>query len=108
MWERYCRDVGTIVFIVDIADKPLIPKARQELHELMKEPSLEGIPLLVLGNKCDLTERLTVDQLIEELDLRNIDGHEVCCYGISALLETNLEAVVQYLTHQAKMAAKNA
>jgi ADP-ribosylation factor-like protein 8 len=97
MWERYCRGVSAIVFIVDIADKPLIPQARDELHDLMGHRSLAGIPLLVLGNKSDLEDKLSVDELIEELDLKSIQGREVCCYGISAKAETNLDAVVNFL-----------
>lgn len=97
MWERYCRGVNAIVFIVDIADIPLIPQAKDELHSLMSHPSLAGIPLLVLGNKSDLEEKLSVDELIDDLDLKSIQGREVCCYGISAKEETNLDAVVQFL-----------
>lgn len=97
MWERYCRGVNAIVFIVDIADLPLIPQAKDELHALMGQSSLRGIPLLVLGNKSDLPDKLSVDELIDELDLKRILGREVCCYGISAKEETNLDAVVQFL-----------
>lgn len=97
MWERYCRGVNAIVFIVDIADTSLIPQAREELHSLVSHQSLEGIPLLVLGNKSDLPEKLSMDELIEQLELAKIQGREVCCYGISAKEETNLDAVVQFL-----------
>jgi ADP-ribosylation factor-like protein 8 len=97
MWERYCRDVNAIVFIVDVADTAVIPQAKEELHSLMNSEVLLEIPLLVLGNKSDLEEKLTVDELIEELDLKSVQGREVCCYGISAKEETNLDAVVNFL-----------
>jgi ADP-ribosylation factor-like protein 8 len=97
MWERYCRGVNAIVFIVDIADMDLLPVARDELHLLMSQPTLDGIPLLVLGNKSDLPHRISVDELIDALDLKDIANREVSCYGISAKEETNLEAVVQWL-----------
>ncbi|EMR61745.1 hypothetical protein MGN70_009640 [Eutypa lata] len=97
MWERYCRGVNAIVFIVDIADLNLLPVAKDELHALMRQPSLDAIPLLVLGNKSDLPDKLTVDELIDALDLKTIGHREVSCYGISAKEETNLEAVIQWL-----------
>ncbi|KAG5918290.1 hypothetical protein E4U42_006927 [Claviceps africana] len=97
MWERYCRGVNAIVFIVDIADVDLIPQAKDELHSLMSYQTLAGIPLLVLGNKSDLPRKLSVEELVEELDLKLIQGREVCCYGISAKEETNLDAVVKFL-----------
>lgn len=97
MWERYCRGVNAIVFIVDMADPKVLSVAREELHSLMAQPSLRGIPLLVLGNKSDLPNRLTVDELIDELDLAEIGHREVSCYGISAKEETNLDAVLEWL-----------
>ena len=97
MWERYCRDVNAIVFIVDIADVPLIPQAKEELHALLSNSTLEGIPLLVLGNKSDLPDKLSVDELIDSLNLKAVSHREVSCYGISAKEETNLDAVLQWL-----------
>ena len=42
------------------------------MHQLLEWPSLDGIPLLVLGNKNDLDGALTEEELIEELQLRRI------------------------------------
>lgn len=89
--------MNAIVFIVDIADPALIPMAREELHSLLSQPSLDGIPLLVLGNKSDLPEKLTVDELIDAMDLKNVSHREVSCYGISVKEEENLDAVIQWL-----------
>ena len=97
MWERYCRGVNAIVFIVDSADAAALPVAKEELHNLLQKPVLDGIPLLVLGNKNDLNEALSVDEIIEALDLKTIAHREVSCYGISAKEETNLDAVLQWL-----------
>ena len=97
MWERYCRGVNAIVFIVDIADVDQLQRAREELHSLMRHESLVGIPLLVLGNKSDLPDGISVDELIDAMDLKHISSREVSCYGISAKEETNLDAVIQWL-----------
>lgn len=98
MWERYCRGVSAIVFIVDLEDTKLHPVAKDELHSLMAQRSLEAIPLLVLGNKSDLPGTMSTDELIQTLELEAISGRHVSCYSISAKEETNLEAVVQWLT----------
>ncbi|KAH0565482.1 hypothetical protein GP486_001123 [Trichoglossum hirsutum] len=88
-------------FIVDSADRELLPIARDELHALLEKTVLDGIPLLVLGNKSDLEDKLSVDELIEEMDLRAVSHREVSCYGISAKEETNLDAVLQWLIARA-------
>lgn len=113
MWERYCRDVSAIVydqmlqyllgladwhsFVVDAADKDAIPVAAEELHSLLEKPTLGNIPLLVLGNKSDLPGKLSVDELIEQLNLKAVIHREISCYGVSAKEETNLDAVLQWL-----------
>ncbi|KAH0538306.1 hypothetical protein FGG08_005080 [Glutinoglossum americanum] len=88
-------------FIVDSADRAALPIARDELHALLEKSVLDGIPLLVLGNKSDLEDKLSVDELIEEMDLRAVSHREVSCYGISAKEETNLDAVLQWLIARA-------
>jgi ADP-ribosylation factor-like protein 8 len=90
-----------IRYIVDAADKAALPVATEELHELMNKPTLDGIPLLVLGNKSDLPVKLSVDELIEAMDLKSITHREVSCYGISAKEETNLDAVLHWLIARA-------
>ena len=102
MWERYCRGMNAIVFIVDVADRNLLSQARDELHALMEQPSTDAIPLLVLGNKCDLPDKISVDELIDAMDLKSIGNREVSCYGISAKEETNLDAVLQWLVKWAQ------
>jgi hypothetical protein len=44
-----------------------------------------------------LPDHLSVDELIEELDLKTVLRREVSCYGISAKEETNLDAVLNWL-----------
>lgn len=97
MWERYCRGVNAIIFVVDSADRDAVPVAKEELHGLLEKPTLDGIPLLILGNKSDIDGKMSVDELIEALDLKKITHREISCYGISAKEETNLNAVLQWL-----------
>ena len=69
LWERYCRGVQAIVYVVDAADHESIKVAAKELQALLSKQSLDGIPLLVLGNKNDLPGALTTEQLIPQLEL---------------------------------------
>lgn len=98
----YCRVLAHRTrFIVDSADREALPVAREELKLLLEKPALEGIPLLVLGNKSDLPNKLSVDELIDALNLKAVSHREVSCYGISAKEETNLDAVLQWLIARA-------
>lgn len=69
LWERYCRGVQAIVYVVDAADAGAVEAAARELHALLERPSLDGIPLLVLGNKNDLPGALGTQALIDRMEL---------------------------------------
>ncbi|KAF7249995.1 ADP-ribosylation factor-like protein 8B-A [Varanus komodoensis] len=90
MWERYCRGVNAIVYMVDAADREKIEASRNELHNLLDKPQLQGIPVLVLGNKRDLANALDEKQLIEKMNLAAIQDREICCYSISCKEKDNI------------------
>lgn len=48
-WKEFVNEVDVLVFLVDSADRPRLPWARQELHKLLdKDPDL---PVVVVANK---------------------------------------------------------
>lgn len=102
MWERYCRGVNAIVFVLDSADAASLPAAKAELQALVAKDSLSEIPVLVLANKNDLPESLDVDGVIEALDLKSIGEHQVSCYSISVKEANNLNAVLSWLISKGK------
>lgn len=67
MWERYCRGVNAIIFMVDAADEDKMEASRNELLQLLDKPQLDSIPVLVLANKKDLPGALDERQLIERM-----------------------------------------
>eukprot|EP01130_Rhizamoeba_saxonica_P018410 TRINITY_DN91_c0_g1_i1.p1 TRINITY_DN91_c0_g1~~TRINITY_DN91_c0_g1_i1.p1 ORF type:complete len:137 (-),score=35.59 TRINITY_DN91_c0_g1_i1:47-457(-) len=101
MWERYCRNVNAIVFVVDAADFEKIEDAKKELTDLIEKPHLSHIPLLVLGNKNDIKEHLDAEELIEALELETIEDREVALYSVSAKNIVNIDKVLDWLVAHA-------
>ncbi|KAI6035813.1 Arl8a protein [Pisolithus marmoratus] len=97
MWERYCHGMDAIVFIVDSADHDKFDTARFELHQLISQPGLTGVPLLVLGNKNDIPNHASVKDLIRELELNKIQNRPVSC---SMKSRHNLDIVLRWLTER--------
>lgn len=102
MWERYCKGVDAIVYILDGSNKSKIPESLKELKELLSKPQLANIPLLVLSNKNDLGDSLNTDQTIEILNLKSIVDREVCCYSISAKNGNNIDLTLKWLTEHSR------
>jgi ADP-ribosylation factor-like protein 8 len=102
MWERYCRGVTAIVYMVDAADHEKIEASKNELHSLLSKPQLAGIPVLVLGNKVDLPNSLREREIIERMGLSEFKDREICCYSISCKERENIDITLQWLIQQAK------
>ncbi|KAL9852981.1 uncharacterized protein GJ701_002919 [Geothlypis trichas] len=102
MWERYCRGVNAVVYMVDAADLEKVEASKNELHSLIDKPQLHGIPVLVLGNKRDLPGALDEKQLIEKLNLSAIQDREICCYSISCKEKDNIDITLQWLIQHSK------
>ncbi len=66
MWGGYL-DEFVFSYMVDAADQDKLEASKNELLQLLEKPQLEGIPVLVLGNKKDLPNALDEKQLIERL-----------------------------------------
>ncbi|CDR49670.1 hypothetical protein NBRC10512_005339 [Rhodotorula toruloides] len=101
IWERYCRGVNAIVWVLDSADRETFSTSRAELHALLEKPELKGIPLLVLANKNDLADHATVDEVISALALATIRNREVSCYSISAKSSRNIDITLAWLMKRA-------
>ncbi|XP_069489689.1 ADP-ribosylation factor-like protein 8A [Ambystoma mexicanum] len=102
MWERYCRGVSAIVYMVDAADQEKTEASKNELHNLLDKPQLQGIPVLVLGNKRDLPGALDEKELIEKMNLSAIQDREICCYSISCKEKDNIDITLQWLIQHSK------
>uniref|UniRef100_A0A2K6W3W1 Uncharacterized protein n=1 Tax=Onchocerca volvulus TaxID=6282 RepID=A0A2K6W3W1_ONCVO len=102
MWERYCRGVNAIIFMVDAADEDKLEASRNELSQLLDKPQLDSIPVLVLANKKDLPGALDERQLIERMNLSAIQNREICCYSISCKERDNIDITLQWLIQHSK------
>jgi len=102
MWERYCRGVNAIIYMVDAANTDKIEASKVELHNLLNRPELSCIPILVLGNKKDLPGSLSEAWLIEKMELKSIQDREICCYSISCKEEDNIDITLRWMIKHSK------
>ena len=70
MWQDYvCEQVSAVVFLVDAADTERLEEAAYELDALVVgDKTLEGIPIAVLLNKCDLDDALSTEEVCERIE----------------------------------------
>ncbi len=69
VWKHYYVGVCGIVFVIDSTDLEKIEQARDEIHHLLAEPELVGVPVCIFANKQDLPQALRYQDIRKELAL---------------------------------------
>ncbi|ORC92444.1 ADP-ribosylation factor family [Trypanosoma theileri] len=106
MWERYCRGVQCVVFVVDASEVAAFEEARRCLHDLVTRPALVGIPLLVLANKNDIAGACSAETVAAEMQLSKLaPDRETACYSISAKNYVNIDVTLKWLMRHSKTAS---
>jgi len=86
LWKHYYQGTNGLVYIVDSNDVQRIDESVMELTQLLKEESLNGIPLLVLANKQDLPNAIDGNELSIRMglvDIRDRPWHIQNCSATS-------------------------
>jgi ADP-ribosylation factor-like protein 8 len=96
-WGRYTQGCDCIIFCVDAHDFGRIEQAKKELHHLLQDTSLHGLPLLICLNKIDLQPHMSKEECIRDLGLSSITENPWLVIPISALRQTNINDVVDWL-----------
>ena len=74
-----------MIFVVDSNDRERISYSSDELFTLLKEDLLKSSLLLVMANKQDLPNAMSVQEITEKLELHKITDREWRkCFASSA------------------------
>mmetsp|Transcript_982 Transcript_982/g.973 ORF Transcript_982/g.973 Transcript_982/m.973 type:complete len:178 (-) Transcript_982:32-565(-) len=101
-WIRYAKGTNVIIFVVDSSERELIFSARKELHMMLEDQDLAGIPLLVLANKIDVSQHLSEPEIIKGLNLDYVSDNPWLVISVSAMKGTNIERAVDWLINKSK------
>ncbi|KAJ9465482.1 hypothetical protein DIPPA_00724 [Diplonema papillatum] len=100
-WPRYTEGCDVILYVVDSSDFERIHIAKKEMHKLLEDRNLHGLPLLIVLNKCDLDPHMAKEDVIKELNLDSIDNNKWMVTHISATKQTNIVEVIDWLSQHA-------
>lgn len=91
LWRHYLHNTDAIVFFVDSSDRERMSEARDDLERFLKEDLLRDAPLLVMANKQDLRNVMTVDDITLSLSLSGLSRQwhvqATCATSGAGLLE---------------------
>ncbi|XP_028255042.1 ADP-ribosylation factor-like protein 11 [Parambassis ranga] len=70
-WKFYLDDCKALVFVVDSSDRGRMAEAQKALKKVLSEEKLRRVPLMVLANKKDLPNSLTIREVSTQLNLHS-------------------------------------
>lgn len=71
VWKDYYAKVDGVIYLVDAFDRERFAEARESLYALLSDEHLSEVPFLILGNKIDIPQAASEEELRETLGLGN-------------------------------------
>jgi small GTP-binding protein len=94
LWKHYYNGSEGIIFVVDSNDRERIDQAALELEKLLRDDELRGAALLVLANKQDLPNAMTVAEVSAKLGLHSLRSRQ---WYIQATCATTADGIYEGL-----------
>ena len=107
MWKHYLSNTEGLVYVVDSSDTARISESKIELNRLLDSEEMEGVPVVVLANKQDLSYALTPSDLAMKLGLSQLRNHEWHIAGTCGTAGDGLYEAMQQLARLVKQFQKN-
>ena len=70
--------VDVLIFVVDSNDRERISNSRDELQWFLREEAYKDLVLLVLANKQDLPNVMSIQEITEKLELNTLTNRLWC------------------------------
>ncbi|XP_018325053.1 ADP-ribosylation factor 4-like [Agrilus planipennis] len=69
LWRHYYQNTNGIIFVIDSTDRDRIEESGKELAGLLQEDDLRNAVLLIIANKRDLPNAMSICEIREKLNL---------------------------------------
>lgn len=108
LWKSYTRCTDGIVYVVDSVDLERMEEAKTELHKITRMSENQGVPVLVIANKQDLRNSLSLSEVEKLLALNELCSStpwylQPACAIIGEGLKEGLEKLYEMILKRRKM-----
>jgi len=99
-WKNYFENTDCLIYVVDSSDRRRLDESRDELHELLEEDKLSGIPVLIFANKQDLMNAVPEEEIVESMGLMEIKDRTFSIQPCSAKTGEHLQEGLEWAVKQ--------
>lgn len=90
-WTYYLEGCKALVFVVDSSDRDRMGEAKKALKKVLSDEHMKQVPLMVLANKKDLPNSMTIREVSNLLDLPSYSDRTWEIQGCSAVQGLGLQ-----------------
>lgn len=86
IWHRYYGDCHAVVYVIDAEDRERLSEGWEVFDGVLSNPQILGVPLLLVANKQDSPQSLSVDEIrhdYEDWHQRKLESARRSTYGES-------------------------
>eukprot|EP00041_Stephanoeca_diplocostata_P001875 m.21898 g.21898 ORF g.21898 m.21898 type:complete len:202 (+) comp12564_c0_seq2:277-882(+) len=100
LWEKYYKEVHAVVFVIDSTDKKRLQQSKEAFDLMVESHELDGVPLLLLANKQDRTDAMSVAQIKEVFNASapKLGVRDCKVQDVSAFSGENLPQMLKWLS----------
>eukprot|EP00842_Homolaphlyctis_polyrhiza_P006691 jgi/Hompol1/7022/HPOL_000287-RA len=99
IWEKYYSECHGIIFVVDSTDRARIDEVKETLGRVIQNEIVEGVPVLMLANKQDSNDALTISeiqQIFNQIAVK-LEARDSKVLGVSALQGTGVKDAMEWM-----------
>ncbi|KAJ0068282.1 hypothetical protein NL108_004679, partial [Boleophthalmus pectinirostris] len=63
LWDKYYAESHGVIYVIDSTDEERLSESKEAFEKMISSEALEGVPLLVLANKQDVPNCLSVPDI---------------------------------------------
>jgi ADP-ribosylation factor protein 1 len=104
LWRHYYEGTDGLIYVVDSNDVQRIEESSLELEKLLHEEELRNAVLLILANKQDLPNAVSISELTDRLGLRRIRDRP---WNVQATCATSGDGLYEGMEWLSNMIFKN-
>jgi ADP-ribosylation factor protein 1 len=75
LWRHYFNNVNGLFYVVDSSDPERVNESAEELHSVLEDDQMSGVPVVIIANKQDLPKSMKVSELVERLRLEKLASY---------------------------------
>ena len=97
-WDNYYeKENDCIIYVIDSSDSERLEETGKELYNIIQQPELSGLPLVIFANKQDLNMALSAEEILEQLGLDEIMDRKWTIIASSALTKRGLSTGLKWI-----------